>query len=142
MLDTPQIVQTATMPTAIIHVTVPRSEIQSVMGPRSRPRTGDLAHVAGYLKGERGRGGRYQRPRCSTCKADEHTGKRESRETDHDVEQGRVVAWPARKKATFTEVVRSGCELHRHGGRGSVRGFGRDLEGGQTAERGGCRGLP
>ena len=33
MLDTPQIVQTATVPTAIIHVTVPRSEIQSVMGP-------------------------------------------------------------------------------------------------------------
>jgi effector-binding domain-containing protein len=33
MIDTPQIVQTATQPTAIIHITVPRAEIQRVMGP-------------------------------------------------------------------------------------------------------------
>lgn len=33
MIDTPQIVQTAVQPTAIIHITVPRSEIRSVMGP-------------------------------------------------------------------------------------------------------------
>ena len=33
MLDTPQIVHTADQPTAVIRLTVPRSEIQHVMGP-------------------------------------------------------------------------------------------------------------
>ena len=33
MLDTPQIAETAARPTAIIHLTVPRDEIQTVMGP-------------------------------------------------------------------------------------------------------------
>ena len=33
MLDKPQIVQTAAQPTAIIRFTIPRSEIQNVMGP-------------------------------------------------------------------------------------------------------------
>jgi effector-binding domain-containing protein len=33
MLDTPQITQTAEQQTAVIHLTVPRSEIQNVMGP-------------------------------------------------------------------------------------------------------------
>ena len=33
MIDTPQIVQTAVQSTAIIRVTVPRAEIQQVMGP-------------------------------------------------------------------------------------------------------------
>jgi effector-binding domain-containing protein len=33
MIDPPQITQTAAQQTAIIHLTVPRSEIQSVMGP-------------------------------------------------------------------------------------------------------------
>jgi effector-binding domain-containing protein len=33
MIDTPQIVQTAAQPAAIIHVTIPRDEIQHVMGP-------------------------------------------------------------------------------------------------------------
>lgn len=33
MLDTPQIVQITAQPTAIIHLTIPRDEIQSVMGP-------------------------------------------------------------------------------------------------------------
>ena len=33
MLDTPQIVQTKAVPTAIIQLSVPRSEIRSVMGP-------------------------------------------------------------------------------------------------------------
>jgi effector-binding domain-containing protein len=32
-LDTPQIVQTASQPTAILHLTIPRAEIQHVMGP-------------------------------------------------------------------------------------------------------------
>lgn len=33
MIDTPQIVQTTAQATAIIHLTIPRSEIQKVMGP-------------------------------------------------------------------------------------------------------------
>jgi len=33
MIDRPQIVQTKAVPTAVIHVTIPRSEIRSVMGP-------------------------------------------------------------------------------------------------------------
>jgi effector-binding domain-containing protein len=33
MIDTPQITQTAARQTAIIHVTVPRTDIQKVMGP-------------------------------------------------------------------------------------------------------------
>jgi effector-binding domain-containing protein len=33
MLDTPQITETAAQLTAVIHLTVPRREIQSVMGP-------------------------------------------------------------------------------------------------------------
>jgi len=33
MIDTPEIVQTAVQPTAIIRLTIPRSEIQHVMGP-------------------------------------------------------------------------------------------------------------
>jgi effector-binding domain-containing protein len=33
MLDTPQITQTADQQTAVIHVTVPREDIQKVMGP-------------------------------------------------------------------------------------------------------------
>lgn len=33
MIETPQITQTAAQHTAIIHLTVPRSEIQKVMGP-------------------------------------------------------------------------------------------------------------
>jgi effector-binding domain-containing protein len=33
MLDTPQITETATQLTAAIHLTIPREEIQSVMGP-------------------------------------------------------------------------------------------------------------
>ena len=33
MLDTPEIVQTAAQPIAIIHITVARSEIRNVMGP-------------------------------------------------------------------------------------------------------------
>jgi effector-binding domain-containing protein len=33
MLDTPQITQTAAQLTAVIHLTVPREEIQNVMGP-------------------------------------------------------------------------------------------------------------
>jgi len=33
MLDTPQIVQTTKQPVAVIHLTVPRAEIQHVMGP-------------------------------------------------------------------------------------------------------------
>jgi effector-binding domain-containing protein len=33
MLDTPEIVQTAAQPTAIIRFTIPRNEIQHVMGP-------------------------------------------------------------------------------------------------------------
>jgi effector-binding domain-containing protein len=33
MIDTPHIVQTAAQPTAIIHLTIPREEIQNVMGP-------------------------------------------------------------------------------------------------------------
>jgi effector-binding domain-containing protein len=33
MLDTPQIMETAAQPTAVIHLTVPRQEIQNVMGP-------------------------------------------------------------------------------------------------------------
>ena len=33
MIDTPQIVQTSEQSTAAIHLTVPRSEIQTVMGP-------------------------------------------------------------------------------------------------------------
>jgi effector-binding domain-containing protein len=33
MIDKPQIVQTAAQPAAIIRITVPRSEIQTVMGP-------------------------------------------------------------------------------------------------------------
>ena len=33
MLDTPQITQTSVQQTAVIHITVPRSEIQNVMGP-------------------------------------------------------------------------------------------------------------
>lgn len=33
MLDTPQITQTADQQTAVIHVTVPRDDIQKVMGP-------------------------------------------------------------------------------------------------------------
>ena len=32
-LDTPQIIQTAAQPTAIIHLTIPREEIQNAMGP-------------------------------------------------------------------------------------------------------------
>lgn len=33
MLDTPQIIQTTAQLTAVIHLTVPRAEIQNVMGP-------------------------------------------------------------------------------------------------------------
>ena len=33
MLDTPHITQTTTQLTAVIHVTIPRDQIQSVMGP-------------------------------------------------------------------------------------------------------------
>jgi effector-binding domain-containing protein len=33
MLDKPQIVQTTARPTAFIHLTVPRAEVQNVMGP-------------------------------------------------------------------------------------------------------------
>lgn len=33
MIDTPQIVQTTARPTAVIHLTCPRAEIQRVMGP-------------------------------------------------------------------------------------------------------------
>lgn len=33
MIDTPQIVQTAAQQAAVIHVTIPRDEIQSAMGP-------------------------------------------------------------------------------------------------------------
>ena len=33
MLDTPDITRTTTRPTAVIHLTIPREEIQSVMGP-------------------------------------------------------------------------------------------------------------
>lgn len=33
MIDTPQLVQTALQHTAVVHVTVPRAEIRSVMGP-------------------------------------------------------------------------------------------------------------
>ena len=33
MIDTPEIVQTAAQQTAVIHLTIPRSEIQSAMGP-------------------------------------------------------------------------------------------------------------
>ncbi|MFO0810015.1 MAG: GyrI-like domain-containing protein [Gemmataceae bacterium] len=33
MLDTPQIVQTTAQTTAVIHLTIPRAEIQKVMGP-------------------------------------------------------------------------------------------------------------
>ena len=33
MLDTPQIIQTSARQTAIIHLTVPRAEIRTVMGP-------------------------------------------------------------------------------------------------------------
>jgi hypothetical protein len=33
MIDTPQITQTALQNTAIIHLTIPREEIQTVMGP-------------------------------------------------------------------------------------------------------------
>src|SRR4029453_6526091 len=36
MLDTPRIVQTTTQATAVIHLTVPREEIRSVMGPGHR----------------------------------------------------------------------------------------------------------
>ena len=33
MLDTPQIAQTAAQPVAVLHLTIPRREIQNVMGP-------------------------------------------------------------------------------------------------------------
>jgi effector-binding domain-containing protein len=33
MIDTPEIVQTTTVPTAMIRLTIPRSEIRNVMGP-------------------------------------------------------------------------------------------------------------
>ena len=33
MLDKPQIVRTDTQPTAVIHLTIPRAEIQDLMGP-------------------------------------------------------------------------------------------------------------
>jgi effector-binding domain-containing protein len=33
MIDKPQIVQTSAQPAAVIHITVPREEIQTVMGP-------------------------------------------------------------------------------------------------------------
>ncbi len=33
MIDPPQIAQTATQPTAVIHLTIPRAEIRNVMGP-------------------------------------------------------------------------------------------------------------
>jgi effector-binding domain-containing protein len=33
VLDTPQIIQTTTQPTAVIRLTIPRTEIQNVMGP-------------------------------------------------------------------------------------------------------------
>jgi len=33
VLDTPQIVETAAQPAAVIHITVPRKEIQNAMGP-------------------------------------------------------------------------------------------------------------
>jgi hypothetical protein len=33
MLDTPQITQTTAQPTAIIHLTIPREEMQNVFGP-------------------------------------------------------------------------------------------------------------
>jgi effector-binding domain-containing protein len=36
MIDTPHITQTATQLTALIHLTIPRSEIRSVMGPGLR----------------------------------------------------------------------------------------------------------
>ena len=36
MIDKPQIVQTAAQATAVIHLTVPREEIRSVMGPGHR----------------------------------------------------------------------------------------------------------
>ena len=36
MLDTPHIIQTASLLTAVIHLTIPRAEIQSAMGPGIR----------------------------------------------------------------------------------------------------------
>ena len=33
MIDTPQITQTAAQPAAVIHLTIPREEIQQAMGP-------------------------------------------------------------------------------------------------------------
>jgi hypothetical protein len=33
MIDPPRILETAAQPTAVIHITVPRAEIQKVMGP-------------------------------------------------------------------------------------------------------------
>lgn len=33
MISTPQITRTAAQPTAVVHLTIPRSEIQNVMGP-------------------------------------------------------------------------------------------------------------
>ena len=33
MIDEPKVVETETQPAAVIHLTIPRSEIQSVMGP-------------------------------------------------------------------------------------------------------------
>ena len=36
MIDAPQIIRTTAQPTAFIHLTVPRSEIQTVMGPGIR----------------------------------------------------------------------------------------------------------
>lgn len=36
MIDTPQVVQSTALPAAVLHVTIPRSEIRSVMGPGYR----------------------------------------------------------------------------------------------------------
>jgi effector-binding domain-containing protein len=43
MLETPQIVRTAPQDTAIIHLTIPREEIQNVMGPGLQELMGAIA---------------------------------------------------------------------------------------------------
>lgn len=43
MIDTPQIVQTAAQLTAIIHLQIPKDEIQNAMGPGLQELTGTLA---------------------------------------------------------------------------------------------------
>ena len=43
MIDTPQVVQTEARPAAVIHLTVPRAEIQNVMGPAIGEITAALA---------------------------------------------------------------------------------------------------